>query len=245
MLFRSVSQSRYPLLDISRGTGIARQTFKDLGISVIGSNGQLRDSVSVMMDVADAVSKLKNETLQSAYASQIFGRSGTQLLPILKLGSAGFKQLEAEAKRLGIVWSSQDAESANNLMDATEALTGSIQGLKKAVATSLFPVLTEWVKKGTELIVTNREIIKNELLSWINNLASGLKMLWNYRDTIKNVFAFGVIAIAVNSIAGLVNSVMTLISALNKLGATRAFQELIKFMGGGSVMAGSGITLLS
>jgi len=52
----------------------------------------------------------------------IFGRSGTNLLPMFEQGAAGINKLQKEAERLGLTMSDEDAKSAEDLTDAFDAL---------------------------------------------------------------------------------------------------------------------------
>ena len=117
--------------------------------------------------IAEAISKIENPSLRAAAAMKLFGRGGTSLLPFLSKGKDGMQALMAEAERLGLVMTTQDAEGAHELEDALSrvamqgkclaatvgaALAPALQDLGKWLS-SVIPQLQEWVKEHQGLIV--------------------------------------------------------------------------------------------
>jgi hypothetical protein len=121
------------------GTGAAAEAFRALGISAVDSSGKLRPMDAVMMEVADRFASMENGAEKTALAIQLFGRSGSELIPFLNLGRAGLEQLRAEAERLGIVMSDQDAAAADKFKDALVSLQASIQGIGMTIGKILMP----------------------------------------------------------------------------------------------------------
>lgn len=141
------------MLDMERGTGTAKDTFNELGISIKDSEGNLRSVTSIMTEVADKIMNMTDETKKAAYASEIFGaRSGTQLLPMLRLGSKGIEELTQKAKELGIVIGTEDAQKAAEFTDAMTDLKGATSGLARELAIGLLPVLTSIATEITNII---------------------------------------------------------------------------------------------
>jgi len=58
------------------------------------------------LTVALALADVEDHTTKVALAQELFGRAGTALLPMLQGGSAGLREMSAEAHRLGIVFKS-------------------------------------------------------------------------------------------------------------------------------------------
>lgn len=103
-----------------RGSIEQSAVFNALGVSVTNASGQLRDSGSVMQDVAKSIESIQSPTERVAAAQLVFGKSGAQLLPVLKdlatTGDLVVKTTTAQANmadeisknftRLGVVYSS-------------------------------------------------------------------------------------------------------------------------------------------
>jgi len=119
------------------------------------------------MEAAAALSRVESETEKAALATVIFGRAGTQLLPMLSDGKEGVLALMEEAKRLGLVMSEEDAKAAAALTDAWTRLASSLKMLAVQVGAALAPNMKrladwvrgnirptiEWIKQNKELIV--------------------------------------------------------------------------------------------
>ncbi|GAG85185.1 unnamed protein product, partial [marine sediment metagenome] len=149
------------MLDISRGTGIAKKTFKELGLSVTDSSGNLRDTISIVMEVADRIKNMTDETKKAAFASEIFGaKAGTQLLPMLKLGSEGIRELMGEAEDLNLIFSTEGAQAAADYTDAMTIFKGSIAGLTRELVIGLFPALTKIAEVLTIIIQKKDDLDK-------------------------------------------------------------------------------------
>jgi len=238
-LEKSLRQLTNNMLDTARGTGAARQTFRELNIGVQDARGNLRPTVDVMMQFADAIKGMTDETKQAAYASELFGaRTGTKLLPMLKQGSAGLREMMEEAKRLGITMSTEEAAAADELGDTMDRLTGAMEGVKRAIAIGVIPAITGVVKQFTEWIVANREIIKSRVSEWIQKIADGMKLLWDHRNTIKTAFEVATIVLITSKLIALWEILSKIGAALVTIGTSKAFG----IMAGGGLAAGAATT---
>ena len=111
-----------------------------LGIQVDDFTGKSpEDSFDIL---AQALAGVTDATMQSALAQDIFGRSGTALIPLLKQGEQGIAALRQEAHDLGIVFDQDAANAAARLVDAQNTLTKSIDGVKFAMAEGLAPAIS-------------------------------------------------------------------------------------------------------
>lgn len=90
------------------------------------------------MSVAGAIGAIEDPTARAAQAMEIFGRSGTQLLPLL---GDDIAKLRDEARRLGLTMSTDDANAAAALGDAMARVTASIQAAWIKVGAAIAPAL--------------------------------------------------------------------------------------------------------
>ena len=111
--------------------------------------------------IADRLSQIKNPTTRAAMAMQIFGRSGTAMLPMLDQGAAGIEALQAEARALGLTMSSEDAKAAEDFTDALGRLWKVVKMTTFQVGAALAPALQELSGWVTKVIVTFNEWLKN------------------------------------------------------------------------------------
>jgi TP901 family phage tail tape measure protein len=139
--------------DASEGVGQAKDTFENLGIAVVDVEGNLRPTVEVVKDAATKIADLEDETMQVALAGEIFGkRYGSELLPLLKEGGEGIDELMERAYELGIVISTEAAESAAEYTDRMTDLTESLAGTARVIGDTLIPAIIPLIEKATEII---------------------------------------------------------------------------------------------
>jgi len=144
--------------DASQGIGLAKDAFEYLGMSVKDTEGNLRPTVEVLKEAATKIAAIENPAKQAALAMDLFGaRSGTQLIPLLKLGGAGIDELMNKAKELGITMSTETAKAAAEFKDRLEDLKGSLAGVGRDIAMILIPPLTKLAIKAVEIVKKIKE----------------------------------------------------------------------------------------
>lgn len=98
---------------------------------------------------------------KTAAAMDLFGRSGTALIPLLNKGSAGIAQLRDEAEKLGIVIDERGVKRAEQFRAASAKLHGTLVGLKNQAISALLPSITELVERVSAWVAANRELIQS------------------------------------------------------------------------------------
>ena len=134
------------------GSAKYAETYAKLGVSVTDANGNLRDSETVYWEAIDALGKVSNETERDALAMQLFGKSAQDLNPLIAKGSAGMKELTAEAKNMGAVLSDEQLMKAGAYDDAMQRLKSGASAAKNAIGLVLLPQLTELTNSGTKIL---------------------------------------------------------------------------------------------
>jgi hypothetical protein len=138
---KSIGRMTRVMSDASNGLATAKRSFDDLDIEVQKTDGSLRAVPEVLLEVADRIAGMTDETKQAALAQEIFGRSGLEMLPVLKQGSAAIREHMEEARRLGIVWSAEAAKAAEDFNDNIERLGRGVEGISMQLAGPLIKAL--------------------------------------------------------------------------------------------------------
>lgn len=138
--------------EAAAGQSEAVKLFDDMGISVRGAGGQLRDTGDILGDFADRIAATASPAERVRLAVEAFGRSGTMLLPMLAEGSRGLEQFFAEAQRLGLVMDSQLVREAGRANDALETMGRVIKvNLLRSIGEFVTQEgFTEWVQTTTD-----------------------------------------------------------------------------------------------
>ena len=123
--------------------GEAATAFKTLGINVKGTDGHLKDSGTVLEELAGKFSKMPDSAEKSALAIKLFGKAGLDMIPLLNSGSEGLAQMREEAERLGIIIGGDAAKSAEEFNDNLTRISERTKGLSNQIMTDLLPVINE------------------------------------------------------------------------------------------------------
>ena len=165
LAFRKAGVEQEGLLGIMGRFNSALEKAKDSDKEQSGVLGQLGVSLKDIAEKTDNTAErlelfakaLKNS---GATAAQImaalretFGRTGAELKPVMDaLAKEGLGGLEAEAKRLGIVWDHQERQLSDNLKRAWRELGDSVTNVKDRLGLMVMPSLTVYLEKLNETL---------------------------------------------------------------------------------------------
>ena len=124
--------------------------------------------------LADRIGRIADPAKRTAAAMEIFGRTGSRLIPLMAGGAAGIGLLRNEARELGLTMSEGDARAAVALKDALHGLWRVIKAGAFAIGSALGPTLLGMARRFTDLAVrVNKWIRANpELFRQIARLAA-------------------------------------------------------------------------
>ncbi|UWR76628.1 phage tail tape measure protein [Phaeobacter inhibens] len=127
--------------DASTGGKKTSALFRELGISVSDANGKLRPTSEVMADAAERLGAMPDGAKKTALAFELFGRAGTNLIPMLNGGREGLQGMLKEARELGLVVDQKTGKSAENFNDNLARLSKTLRGVLLQSMAALAPVL--------------------------------------------------------------------------------------------------------
>src|SRR5690606_9259026 len=129
--FKQLNQT----LESDKPSAKAAAALESLNVSVYRlANGSV-DLERFINDLSDAFARMPDGARKSAIAADLFGRTGTRLIPFLNRGSAGLKTLGDEAERFGAVFSQDALRASVNFTSAFDALITAIAGVRNAFTT--------------------------------------------------------------------------------------------------------------
>ncbi|MHC8366299.1 phage tail tape measure protein [Pseudomonas sp. ZT5P21] len=207
----------------TKGSKELTEMFAGLGIKLKNTDGSLKSTDEQFAMFVDRISKIKNPSLQAQAAVKIFGKSATELLPLIRGGSAGLQQMSDEARRLGIVLSDdavRDGEAFGDILDTLKAAVG---GVGNIIGTALVPELSKMSTWLTETIVKYRPQIEAFATSFAKNLPGNIQKITGF-------------------LGDLYDGIQPVINAIGWLsdtfgGANVIFAALGAYIGGGLVMS--------
>src|SRR6185295_16435691 len=78
---------------VSDPASTAARTFAEMGISATDASGKLRPINDVFTDIANKFAGYQDGAAKVTLATNLFGRAGVQMIPILNMGAAGLAQM--------------------------------------------------------------------------------------------------------------------------------------------------------
>ena len=129
------------------GNGEAAELFEQMDINLKNADGTLRTTEDIFYDVFDALSGIQDETERNMVAMTLFGKSASELNPLIDAGADRIKELRQEAHDTGYVLSGEALGALGETQDAFDTLDVAIQGVKNNLAARLAPAINDIAKK--------------------------------------------------------------------------------------------------
>ena len=171
-LSNSLRQLTQRIGEVSRGTGSGLEAFGILGIQITDTNGQLKDTGDVLLEVAD---KLGN--FSKAQQIDLAGKLGlSDTIRLLQQGSEGIKELTADAYKFGVT-TEEDAIIAEEFQDSLVDIWQIVKQISRVITRALVPSLEDGANTLTEWWEINRDIIEQNIPIYIEKLTKALKFL--------------------------------------------------------------------
>lgn len=148
---KAVKRMSRSIVDADRGLETYARSFRELGLDITAlKNMKPEDAFWI---IADAIGGVENELTRAALAQEIFGRAGTDLLPMLGESTEAIDGLKQKAHDLNLVFDEEHAAAAEAYVDAMTDMKGALDGLKNALAESVMPTITEFINQITDKLI--------------------------------------------------------------------------------------------
>lgn len=131
------------MAEATSGTGEVSAAFKSLGVNVKDTTGKLRPTNDVLLELSDKFRNMEDGSNKVAVAMKIFGRSATEIIPLLNEGSAGISKMTAEAERMGMTFTTEGAAAADEFNDNLTKMKGNITGITRMIGNDLIPIINK------------------------------------------------------------------------------------------------------
>ena len=182
----------------SAAGGEAQQAlFKALGVSATDATGKLRPVEDVFTDLAEKFRQYKGGAGEVKIATELFGKAGADLIPVLNEGRAGLRGFADEAANFGVVVGEEGVAQAQAFNDNLDKLQTLLKGVFNDIAKDLLPSLVSlsqlFIDNGTQargmsegttalsdsikFVVAGSIAVKNTLEALFNVLFAGLDII--------------------------------------------------------------------
>ena len=138
------------LNDAATGSATAQKDLAALGLTVGDLQGLSPDQQ--FLKLASAIADVNDPIQKAALAVSIFGRSGTDMLPMLAGGAQGLTDMRKEANDLGIVMGEDAVKQGASFNDALDKIQAQFGGLVNQIGADLIPSLRPLIDAFSELV---------------------------------------------------------------------------------------------
>ncbi|GHT12332.1 hypothetical protein FACS1894170_07020 [Planctomycetales bacterium] len=136
----AITKMSRKLAEARMGNDTAREAFERLGLSI---NDLSKMSPEKRFEaVVGALGKVKDANIKTALTMDIFGKSATQLMPMINGGTEALRKMRIEARELGYSMSDEDVKAAADLTDAITRLKTAFIGIAMTIGKTVAPTLT-------------------------------------------------------------------------------------------------------
>lgn len=125
------------------------KAFDKLGISL--EEARAMSTEDLFEKVITQLAGMEAGTERTALMTDLFGRSATELLPVLNAGASGIEAMKKQAEDYGLIMSDSAVKASDDYGDAVELATRSSEGLRNAIVAKLLPALTNIVNGFSDI----------------------------------------------------------------------------------------------
>lgn len=158
--------------EAARGVGSGVEAFGLLGISATDSEGNLKKTSDLMLEVSQRFQGL-SKSQQIELADKLGIRDSIRLL---QQGPNAIRELTDEARLLGVT-TAEDAEAAAEFQDSLTNLWRIVKQVSRTLARQFVPIIQEMTDSFIEWWKTDRQLIEQNLPDWIDKATMALKLL--------------------------------------------------------------------
>ncbi len=169
--------------------------FRQLRIPLRDARGRVREVTAVLPALADAFSRTTNQATLLRAVTELFGKQGEALIPMLRQNGAQINETADTYARFRRIMSEGEVTAGAAADESFENLTIAVKGLGDAIGSRLWPVLGPIADEMAEWIVQNREWIGQGIGDAVRDLAGWLRKTneeigpegWKqFRDGVRN-----------------------------------------------------------
>lgn len=194
-------------------TGKGAELFKQLGIQITDSMSQ----EDVFNATVQSLQNMEAGVTKAAIATELFGKSGQNLIPLLNDTAQNTDELKKQAQELGLVLSDTAVDGGVKFQDTMDAIKRST-GM---VSTELGVVLMPYMQKLADWILANMPAIKENIKKVMDGIAEGIEWIIAHKEVVFAILG-GLAALIVTlttvqialNLAMLANPVVAIISGI-------------------------------
>lgn len=148
----------------SEGSNAAKSAFQELGLTWEDGNGNLKSQEEMLFETMSALQGCEDQTKKAAIASTLFGKSGTELMPLLNGANGSIEEMRKQAHDLGLVLSDDAIDSSVQFTDSLDQVKRSLTAVVTNIGVSVMPIfqtMFDWIITHMPEIKATFEVVFN------------------------------------------------------------------------------------
>jgi len=166
----SIKRLQASQADAAFGLKTYTREFERLGIEIKDTDGNFKDTTTLLLEVADGMKNLDSDTERTAVAVKLLGRSGTNLIPLLKQGSGSIREMMEEARDLGAIMDEDLRKASVDYIDNQQRLNMMWQGVSNVLGQELLPLFNRMTNATIDWWKANRKWIMERIAPKIKEI---------------------------------------------------------------------------
>lgn len=138
-----------------KGTKSSAELFDKLGISIYDANGKMKSQEQMLFDTMGALQKVENQTEKAMIANKLFGKTGSELMPLFNGAAGSIEEMRQQAHDLGLVLNDESIDAGVKLTDTIDQVKRSFDTIMTKVGVVVMPIVQgvlDWVLTNMPLI---------------------------------------------------------------------------------------------
>jgi hypothetical protein len=136
---KAATKADIAFVKAAQGSAQAQAAFAGIGLSVEQLQGM--SPAERFQTITDAIAALPTEAERARASVALFGKSGSELLPLFEGGANGIRAATEEAERFGLALTNEQGQSVEDMNDAFTRAYSAIKGVVQQVVAYLAPAL--------------------------------------------------------------------------------------------------------
>ncbi len=158
------------------GSRNAQEMFAALGLSWEDGTGKLKSQEQMTNEAITALAKMENGTEKARLATELFGKAGIEMMPMLNNGAEGIEELRQRAHDLGLVMSDEAVTAGVVLGDTIDDVKRSFGAVVTQIGVKVMPM----IQQAADWLLENMPMIQKVVGKAFEIIGAGVSVVVNF-----------------------------------------------------------------
>ncbi len=162
---------------LQAGTGKLYTGLQKISPALAEQMKSAKSSEEAFNMMVKAIRKVEDPA-RKMYLSQLaFGTAGKMMINVSDQSEEALNKLKVQAKELGVVMEEEAVRRSQDMGEALDIMNESVRGVFNMLSSKLIPILTPFIKRISEWVAANRELIATKIDKFAQQFATVLSKI--------------------------------------------------------------------